>query len=76
MDIETFINIFTLVVTLAGLLISLFKYIDSPKRGWLYITFFFLADILSEYYWTAYTLIIKEDPDVSALLAYFGWNIA
>lgn len=76
MDIETFINIFTLAVTLAGLLISLFKYIDSPKRGWLYIIFFFLADILSEYYWTAYTLIIKEDPDVSALLAYFGWNIA
>ncbi|MBP5607654.1 MAG: response regulator [Lachnospiraceae bacterium] len=76
MNIESFVNVFTLVAAVIGLLISLFKYIEYPKRGWLYMSVFFLADILSDYYWTTYMLVMHDSPDVSEIMAYFGWNIA
>ncbi|MBQ6442813.1 MAG: response regulator [Lachnospiraceae bacterium] len=74
MTIEIIENVFMLLAALVGLFISLFRYIERPKRGWLYVTIFFLCHILSDYYWVAYTLIIHDNPDVSALMAYFGWN--
>ena len=76
MNIESFVNVFTLVAAVICLLISLFKYIEYPKRGWLYMSVFFLADILSDYYWTTYMLVMHDSPDVSELMAYFGWNVA
>ena len=76
MNIESFVNVFTLVAAVIGLLISLFKYIEYPKRGWLYMSVFFLADILSDYYWTTYMLVMHDSPDVSEIMAYFGWNVA
>ncbi len=76
MSVETFVNVFTLAAAVIGLLLSMFRYIESPRRGWLYMSVFFLADILSDYYWTTYILVMHESPDVSELMAYFGWNVA
>ncbi|MBQ7464216.1 MAG: hypothetical protein IJS86_05090 [Lachnospiraceae bacterium] len=76
MNIATVENIVMLLSAVTGLFISVFRYIETPKRGWLYVTGFFLAHFLSDYYWAAYTFIIHDDPDVSALMAYFGWNVA
>lgn len=75
MTIDNVENVFMLLAALIGLFICLFRYIETPKRGWLYLTIFTLCHILSDYYWTIYTLIIQENPDVSALMAYFGWNV-
>jgi len=49
---ENIINIFTLIATVVGLLGCLFKYIKSPKRGYLYLIVFFLSSFFSDYYWT------------------------
>jgi heme A synthase len=76
MTIEDFENIFSLVCTVIGLLYCLFKYIELPKRGYLYLVIFFLSHFLSDYYWTVYTLIMKDNPEVSEFTAYLGWNIA
>lgn len=67
-------NLLMLASTVIALLISLFKYIEKPRKGWLYVSVFFLARFLSDYYWTTYTFIMNDDPDISALMAYFGWN--
>ena len=37
---------------------------------------YFLAHLLSDYYWATYTLVMNESPDVSEFIAYFGWNTA
>ncbi len=76
MTIDVFDNILMLAATIIGILICLFRYIEVPKRGWLHMTVFFLASFLSDYYWTTYTLVMHESPDVSALMAYFGWNVS
>ena len=76
MDIDSIDNVLMLTSAVIGLLISLFKYIEHPRRGWLYMSVFFLASFLSDYYWTTYTLVMGDSPDVSALIAYFGWNAA
>ena len=75
MNIEIVENLVMLIAGVIGLLSSLFHYIEKPKRGWLLLTIFFLAHILSDYYWTLYTLVMQENPDVSAFMAYFGWNV-
>ncbi|SEL21744.1 Signal transduction histidine kinase [Butyrivibrio sp. ob235] len=75
MGIDIIENVCTLLVVIFGTLYSLFKYVKTPLRGWLYISIFFLTHLLSDYYWTTYFLVIGEDPDVSALMAYFGWNV-
>lgn len=74
MTIDTIENVVMLLAALISLFISLFRYIETPKRAWLYMTIFALCHFLSDYYWTTYTLIIHEDPDVTAMMAYFGWN--
>ena len=73
---ENIINIFTLIATVIGVLGCLFKYIKSPKRGYLYLIVFFLSSFLSDYYWTIYTLVMNTYPEVSEFLAYLGWNVA
>ncbi len=75
MDIDFIENVFMILASVIGLLSALFYYIETPKRGLLYINFFFLSYILSDYYWAIYTFVVGEDPDASALMAYFGWNL-
>ncbi|MCR5652121.1 MAG: response regulator [Lachnospiraceae bacterium] len=76
MSLSTLENIVMLLAAVIGIFVSVFRYIETPKKGWLYVTGFFLAHFLSDYYWAAYTFVIHDDPDVSAIMAYFGWNIA
>ncbi|MCR5619722.1 MAG: response regulator [Lachnospiraceae bacterium] len=73
LDIVT--DVIMLLAAIIGLLGSLFRYVEIPKKGWLLASMFFLSELLSDYYWTTYTIVMHEEPDVSALLAYFGWNI-
>ena len=75
MGIDTLENVCTLLSVTIGALYALFKYIKTPKRGWLYLSAFFLTHMLSDYYWTIYTLVIGDNPDVSEFMAYFGWNV-
>ena len=75
MTLDNFENVLTLVATCLGLLGCLFKYIKAPKRWYLLLISFFLANFLSDYYWTVYSLVMNSYPEVSEFLAYFGWNI-
>ena len=72
---ENFENIVSLLCTIVGLIYCIFKYIETPKRGYRCLVAFFLANFLSEYYWTTYELVMGSYPDVSAFTAYLGWNV-
>ena len=69
-------NVYSIVAVLIGLVICLFRYIDKPRRSWVYVTMFLLCMLLSCYYWGAYVLIIGDDPNVSSFLAYVGDNLS
>lgn len=69
-------NIAQLLAILISLLIALFGYIGTKRVGWLFAVIFFLSDLMSSYFWTAYLVIMGETPDDSDALTYFGWNIA
>ena len=69
-------NIIQLAANLTALLLCLFQYIGSGRKGWIYATFVFLCTLMSSYYWTAYLLIMGTTPNVSNLFSYIGWNIA
>jgi len=73
--IETVENVITLLAVIFALLGCLFRYIDAPRKGYMSMCVFFLAHLLSDYYWTVYTLVLHENPEVSAFVAYLGWNI-
>ena len=75
MSLETIENYITLLAVIIALLGCLFKYIDVPRRGYLFLCIHFLSFLLSEYYWAVYTLVMHKNPDVSANIAYLGWNI-
>ncbi len=75
MNIETVENIITLLAVIIALLGCLFRYINLPKRGYLLLCVYFLAILLSDYYWAVYTLVMGFNPSVSELIAYMGWNI-
>ena len=75
MTFEDIENLISLLCTVVGLLYSLFKYIDTPKRGYRYLIAFFVTSFLSEYYWTVYVLLMGDYPKVSEFTAYIGWNI-
>ncbi len=75
MTFEDFENLFTLFCTIVGLLGSVFKYIEHPKRGYLFLVIFFLAHFFSDYYWAIYVLIMRSYPNVSEFTVYLGWNI-
>lgn len=76
MAFENLENIISLLCNIVGLLYCAFRFIESPKRGYRLIIIFFLANILSEYYWTVYELIMGSYPNVSEFAAYLGWNVA
>ena len=75
MAFENFENIVSLLCTIVGLLYCVFKYVETHGKGFRFIIAFFLANFLSEYYWTVYELISNSYPDVSEFMAYLGWNI-
>lgn len=75
MIFDDFENILALFVTIVGLLSCLFKYIEIPRRGYLYLVVFFLSSFFSDYYWTIYTLVMHYNPNVSEFLAYLGWSV-
>ncbi len=75
MSIDTIENVLMLLAVIGGSLYSLLSYVRAPKREWLYLSVFFLTHMLSDYYWTTYTLVMGENPNVSAGMAYLGWNI-
>ena len=53
-------NILQLSLILIALLISLFRYIGTRKRGWLFAVGFSVGNLLSSYFWTAYLIIISD----------------
>ena len=61
-----------IIIALLG---CLFRYLDVQRRGYLLLSVYFLTHLLSDYYWTVYTLVMHENPDISAFVAYFGWNV-
>ena len=75
MTFEDFGNIFSLFCTIVSLLFCLFKYVEHPKRGYLYLVIFCLSHFFSDYYWAIYTLVMQKYPDVSEFVAYLGWNV-
>ncbi len=75
MIVESLENILSLFCTIIALLYCIFKYIETPKRGYRYLIAFFLANFLSEYYWTTYEFVMRSSPDVSGFAAYLGWNV-
>ena len=75
MAFENFGNIISLLCTIIGLLYCVFKYVETQSKGFKFIIAFFLANFLSEYYWTIYELITNSYPDLTEFVAYLGWNI-
>ncbi|MBR6221839.1 MAG: response regulator [Lachnospiraceae bacterium] len=69
-------NIVQLSAILVAVLLSLFRYIESKNKSWLYAVSFFFGSLLSSYFWTAYLVIMGDTPNVSDVFAYFGWNLA
>ena len=76
MDVMEYVeSIVQLIATLVALLMSLFRYISTKKRGWLYVTGYFTSSLLSSYFWTSYLIIMDDSPNASNFLTYLGWNI-
>ena len=75
MDILTVENVITLLAVIIALIVCLFRYIDAQKKGFFWLCVYFLSVLLSEYYWSVYTLVMKDNPWGSEALAYIGWNI-
>lgn len=76
MSFEHVISVYSLVLNVIALMICLFQYISRPRRSWSYAIIFFLSNLLSNYYWCIYMLVMGDYPNASSILAYFGWNIA
>ncbi|MCR5590687.1 MAG: response regulator [Lachnospiraceae bacterium] len=76
MSIETLENIIMLLAIIVALLRCLFRYIEVPRKGYLFLCISFLTHLLSDYYWTTYTLVMNDNPDISAFIAYLGWNLS
>jgi HD-GYP domain-containing protein (c-di-GMP phosphodiesterase class II) len=75
MLLDDFENLLTLLAAVMGLLACLFRFIRTPRRGYFLLIIFYLANYLSDYYWTIYSLVMRSYPTVSEFLAYLGWNI-
>ena len=67
-------SIIQLLANLVALLLCLFHYISVKQKGWAFSILFFLSSLLSSYYWTSYLIIMGNYPNVSDVMAYFGWN--
>ncbi len=75
MSLDVIESVITLIAVIAALLSCLFRYIDAPRRGYLWLCIYFLTILLSDYYWAVYTIVMSYNPDVSTFVAYLGWNI-
>ncbi len=73
---EQLTSVYTLLITVAVILICLFQYVSETRRVWVLALTVFLADLMSNYYWSIYILVMHDYPNVSSFLAYFGWNVA
>ena len=69
-------DLIMLGVVAAGLLLTVFRYIENRQRILIYAALFYLTNMLSQYYWTAYEIVTGDSPGISSAFAYFGWNIA
>ncbi len=76
MFIEQLLSGYSLILTLVAIMICLLQYVSRPRKAWTYSLFFFLATLLSNYYWCIYIIVMGDYPNVSSMLAYFGWNVA
>ena len=76
MNVETILDIYMLFSAGVGLFLCIYRYVETPRRVYVFSTLFFLAHFLSDYYWTIYLLIMNDYPNISALLVYFGWNVS
>ena len=63
-------------MNLAGLMLCLFRYYEHARKTLVYALVFFLGNLLSNYYWGVYMLVMHDYPNVSSMFAYFGWNMA
>ena len=68
-------NIVQLLAIIIALLLVMFRYISTKQRVWLLAGAFFLGNLLSSYFWSAYLIIMGNTPNSSDLLTYCGWNI-
>lgn len=75
MSIDNIENTVMLVAVIVALLTCLFRYIEIPEKGYLFLCIAFLSSLLSDYYWTVYTFVMGDDPNVSEYIAYFGWDL-
>ncbi|MDO4536673.1 MAG: ATP-binding protein [Coriobacteriales bacterium] len=73
---EQFWNIYVIVVTVVGLVISMFRYIERPHRIWFYLIVFELGNLMSNYYWGTYIMLMQDYPVVTSFMAYLGWSIS
>ncbi len=76
MNIETLLDVYMLFAAGVGLFLCIYRYVETPRKVYVFSTLFFLAHFISDYYWTIYLLIMSDYPNISALLAYFGWNVS
>ncbi len=63
-------------MNLAGLMLCLFRYFEHTRKPLIYALIFYLGNLLSNYYWGVYMLVMNDYPNVSSMFAYFGWNLA
>ncbi len=73
---EQFENLYALAINVVGLVAALLLHIRKPRFAWVCVIVFLLGNLLSNYYWGAYTLLMGDYPNVSSALAYFGWNVS
>ena len=76
MNMEMMTNLIGLLFPVLGLMGALFRYTYAPKKGWLYVSIYFLSRILSDYYWTVYTFVMGETPEGNEFITNLGWNLA
>ena len=69
-------NLVQLLAVLSALLICLFQYIRQKETIGIYATAIYLSSLLSCYYWTAYLIIMDDEPTISNLFSYSGWNLS
>ena len=65
-----------LAVIAAGLLLTLFHYIETRQRAVSCAVLFYLANMMSQYYRTSHQIVTGVSPDAFSFIANPGWNIA
>ncbi len=69
-------SIYSIFVNLAGVMLCLFHYIKRPTKAGVFVLGFLLSNLLSNYYWGIYVVVMNDYPNVSSILSYVGWNLA